>query len=523
MRSGMKPRRSRLLKPNEFRKRSYWIPVLVGLLILFPLLQIQLGEHSIQKTEGEPQDLDQGGSPNQEGIPKLEVLHGTQTPPAAGKNRLVNLSGENRQVCDENVSTEAYLTFITGNQKGYIAGVLVLAKSLQQTGTKRKLVVMHLDDVPQVELQLLQSFGIQTVEVPAVPNPNCHGTIGRPCERGRDNYSKLAAFGLTQFTSLVYMDADMVVRRNIDELFCQKTFSSARIASCEGKSVTSCSKLNSGILVLQPNQAMHDDMMRKAPTMFSFNKGDQGFLTSYYTQPSSPPLSFLDNKVYNAKLKKNEKNLCYRGLEYDLAHPETEGTGKVVHFMDATKPWMNFNGRELVIDAITNYRHQCFKMMFELWWDTYLKVLDEVEGLEKYLLVESHGGRSTKRSPSSFMNFFAKKKEAPGDVGGEGYRNTRLLWRSPSNASTNLTTSVVIMNWKRPANVRKMLDALVTYAVVDDILVWHCNNDTKFTYDHAKVSIIDDVAANDRWGLSTRFQGASPQLPRQRRVAPIHL
>ena len=46
---------------------------------------------------------------------------------------------------------------------------------------------------------------------------------------------------------------------------------------------------------------------------------------------------------------------------------------------------------------------------------------------------------------------------------------------------------MVIMNWKRPANVKQILDAMVNYRAVKEIIVWHCNRDTIFYYTHAKV------------------------------------
>eukprot|EP00959_Pyramimonas_sp_CCMP1952_P438819 9186932-Pyramimonas_sp.AAC.2 len=52
-----------------------------------------------------------------------------------------------------------------------------------------------------------------------------------------------------------------------------------------------------------------------------------------------------------------------------------------------------------------------------------------------------------------------------------------------------LEASVVVMNWKRVANVRQILDALVTYRAVKEIILWHCNRETIFFYDHPKVRI----------------------------------
>jgi hypothetical protein len=62
---------------------------------------------------------------------------------------------------------------------------------------------------------------------------------------------------------------------------------------------------------------------------------------------------------------------------------------------------------------------------------------------------------------------------------------------SKDSSSEGLEASVVIMNWKRPQNVRQILDRMVNYKAVKEILVWHCNPETVFTYDHPKVSQFD--------------------------------
>jgi hypothetical protein len=86
-------------------------------------------------------------------------------------------------------------------QGGYLAGVLALAHSLKAVESTRPLVVMHLEDVPALELGFLHTAGIRTIQIERIPNPNCRQekSGSRPCARGRDNYSKLALFSLTQF------------------------------------------------------------------------------------------------------------------------------------------------------------------------------------------------------------------------------------------------------------------------------------------------------------------------------------
>jgi hypothetical protein len=62
-------------------------------------------------------------------------------------------------------------------------------------------------------------------------------------------------------------------------------------------------------------------------------------------------------------------------------------------------------------------------------------------------------------------------------------------------------TTVVILNWQRPANVRAILDCYVAYRRVAEIIVWNNNGGQTFTYDHPRVRLIHsaELGLNTRW------------------------
>jgi hypothetical protein len=314
--------------------------------------------------------------------------------------------------------------------------------------SKYPLVVMHLADVPDVEISFMHTAGIRTLEIDSIPNPNCKANKSgsRPCARGRDNYSKLALFHLTQFRcvplarllaasslhrrtartrqrresvhttvrlmspagggtpltvvragghmgmgmlfvrrddrTLVYMDCDMVATQNIDELFCKGTFACAKIVfpPCTGV----CTKLNSGIMVVQPDEKIYQDMLSRYATTKSYNSGDQGFLSTYFAEEGAPPIEYLDGSIYNFKIKQGERAVC----PDDLAERFEQGTaGHVVHFMDANKPWTNVRGREDLLASALHARvsSPCFKKAWSVWFSNYLGGLDLAPDVDKYL------------------------------------------------------------------------------------------------------------------------------------------
>jgi hypothetical protein len=64
--------------------------------------------------------------------------------------------------------------------------------------------------------------------------------------------------------------------------------------------------------------------------------------------------------------------------------------------------------------------------------------------------------------------------------------------------------TVVLLSWKRPANVKTILDAYTRYRRVAEIIVWNNNPDLTFSYGHAKVRSIN----SSELGLSTRWAAA---------------
>jgi len=106
--------------------------------------------------------------------------------------------------------------------------------------------------------------------------------------RFANTYSKLNVFGLDFLDKAVFIDSDAIVLRDIDELFDLDHFAAARdhgIYLSEGE-------FNSGVFVCQPNTALFEDLLKQAEVLDSRDAGDQGFLNSYFKEPSMLPQHF---------------------------------------------------------------------------------------------------------------------------------------------------------------------------------------------------------------------------------------
>lgn len=163
-------------------------------------------------------------------------------------------------------SSEAYVTLLYGDE--FVLGVRVLGKSIRDTGSKKDMVVLVSDGVSDYAKDLLEADGWIVEKISLLENPNKI----RPT-RFWGVYTKLKIFNMTNYRKVVYLDADTIVIKSIDDLFkCGKFCANLKHSE----------RLNSGVLVIEPSEALFKDMMRQISTLPSYTGGDQGFLNSYY-------------------------------------------------------------------------------------------------------------------------------------------------------------------------------------------------------------------------------------------------
>jgi len=109
---------------------------------------------------------------------------------------------------------ECWATIVT--RSSYLPGVILLHHSLQKHNTQYPLLVLVTLSLPQTCIAVLDALGIQhqTIE-PLYPGQEVPLTAAR----FKDTWTKLRVFELVEYETVVLLDADMLVRRNIDELF----------------------------------------------------------------------------------------------------------------------------------------------------------------------------------------------------------------------------------------------------------------------------------------------------------------
>lgn len=240
---------------------------------------------------------------------------------------LVLISIQSKASLESQSSDEAYVTLLYGDE--FLLGVRVLGKSIRDTGSRKDMVVLVSDGVSDYAKKLLQADGWIVEKISLLANPN----QVRPT-RFWGVYTKLKIFNMIKYKKVVYLDADTIVVKSVEDLFkCGKFCANLKHSE----------RLNSGVMVVEPSETVFNDMMSKVTTLPSYTGGDQGFLNSYY--PGFPNAHVFEPNLPSRPVPEMQRlSTLYNadvGL-YMLANKwmVNESELRVIHYtLGPLKPW----------------------------------------------------------------------------------------------------------------------------------------------------------------------------------------
>ncbi|XP_066266655.1 glycogenin-1-like isoform X2 [Branchiostoma lanceolatum] len=281
---------------------------------------------------------------------------------------------------------EAFVTLVTNDS--YSFGALVLGQSLRAVHTTRKLAIMVTPLVSDnVREQLSKVYDdVHTVDVVDSGDTEKLALLSRP-ELGI-TFTKLHCWRLTNYTKAVFLDADTMVLRNVDDLFDKEELSAVPDIGWPD-----C--FNSGVFVFRPSEDTYQALLQCATNTGSFDGGDQGLLNTFFsdwgTKDISRHLSFLYNMT---------STIHY---SYLPAFNRFGGDVKIVHFIGPIKPWHHqYDSRSGTVkphpnqDSTLPPHHMDF---LQAWWDVFMnRVKPLLEG-QGQLLSGDHVGDTQDRAP----------------------------------------------------------------------------------------------------------------------------
>ncbi|EJD00889.1 nucleotide-diphospho-sugar transferase, partial [Fomitiporia mediterranea MF3/22] len=201
----------------------------------------------------------------------------------------------------------------------FFPAALALGRSLQDaTIAARRILLYFSDRISDRTLCQLRAGGWELRPIVRIPPPNGGKGVHK---RFFDQYSKLQLWTLDKIgiKSVVYLDADMVVRQNFDELWALP-FEFAAVPDVYEDNRGFALSFNAGMLFLRPSTDVFKDMMQNIATAdYRRLDAEQGFLNMYFaSQVVRLPY------IYNANLViKQRSPAVWQAIEKDM---------RVVHY-----------------------------------------------------------------------------------------------------------------------------------------------------------------------------------------------
>lgn len=162
-------------------------------------------------------------------------------------------------------------------------------------------------------------------------------------------FTKIALWRQTQFRKIVYLDADVVALRALDELFdIEASFAAA-------PDIGWPDAFNSGVMVIKPDMGEYWSLQTMAAAGDSFDGADQGLLNQYFEHRPWQRLKFTYNCTPNAEYQWEP---AYRHYKRDIS---------AVHFIGKDKPWSK--------NRITG--HGVYGELLARWWAVHNKHLHD--------------------------------------------------------------------------------------------------------------------------------------------------
>ncbi len=227
---------------------------------------------------------------------------------------------------------KAYITLLSS--ENYLPGVIILAKSLKKVGAQYPMVCALSVGMPQKIRNQLEAQGIPCVHLNRKIQPKVDSQVFK---YWNNTFDKLQIWGLTQYEKLVFVDSDMLVLCNIDDLMDREPFT----ACAAGNELNDqWIYLNSGLIVIQPDKAVEKAMIDSIPAVIrslpNASVGDQDVINKYVADWVQRPELHLPES-YN--MIATHVSVYDNRLGY--AWRKSEGRPmRVLHFIGKIKPWM---------------------------------------------------------------------------------------------------------------------------------------------------------------------------------------
>ena len=262
-----------------------------------------------------------------------------------------------------------YITYLS-NDRDY-KGALLLNYNLKKYNHKYELECIILEGVSEKVKNILEKSKIRT-HFFCLKNILTEFNVDdsySECLISKHYYGKYLIFRLTQYDKIIYLDTDLLIKKNIDHLFDYDTTNSIYMTYDVGYYLNDLyfkqNKFNSGVIILKPSFDVFNNCynaLRENKNMICDN-------------------SSTDQEIFNLLNETHIINVEYLNFKYNYI--SVLGDNKdivkedvvIIHFILHPKPWNIIDFEENVIDKKIYFTSKIF---LSEWLDLYFNMTKEL-------------------------------------------------------------------------------------------------------------------------------------------------
>ncbi|KAM7511184.1 hypothetical protein LguiB_010059 [Lonicera macranthoides] len=295
--------------------------------------------------------------------PNLDALREKVRLPAGSCELSIPLKAKG-QWHSRNPKREAYATILHSAQV-YVCGAITAAQSIRMSGSTRDLIILVDESITEYHRKGLEAAGWKVRTIQRIRNPKAQKEA-----YNEFNYSKFRLWQLTDYDKIIFIDADMLILRNIDILFQMPDITAT------GNNGT---LFNSGVMVIEPSNCTFEILMDHVDKIESYNGGDQGYLNEIFVWWHRVPkhMNFLKHFWEGDEEKTKEMKVNLFGANPPILY--------VLHYL-GIKPWLCFRDYDCNWN-VDRYHEYASDVAHKRWWSVHDKMPKK---LHKYCELTTH-------------------------------------------------------------------------------------------------------------------------------------
>ncbi|KAH7663764.1 Glucuronosyltransferase protein [Dioscorea alata] len=258
---------------------------------------------------------------------------------------------------------EAYAT-ILHSAHVYVCGAIAAAQSIRLAESTRDLIILVDETISNHHRTGLEGAGWKVRTIQRIRNPKAERDAYNEW-----NYSKFRLWQLTDYDKIIFIDADLLILRNIDFLFAMPEITAT------GNNAT---LFNSGVMVIEPSNCTFQLLMDHINEIESYNGGDQGYLNEIFTWWHRIPkhMNFLKHFWFGDEEEIKAKKTSLFAADPPILY--------VLHYL-GMKPWLCFRDYDCNwnVDILQEFASD---VAHAQWW----KIHDQMpKNLQNFCLLRS--------------------------------------------------------------------------------------------------------------------------------------